>query len=164
MPNKHDRNTTALATLRIIVGVFFVMFGQYKVFGTGFTLHGGFEEWIRNFLAQNAYPWMKPVLLHVVLPHARICAFMAAYGELMIGVGLVVGVLTRIASGFGIVLMTLLWASAGYPGAHVALWRYFGASLEWSVFIACFTAFIIGEPEARWSLAPRLRRRFRVLS
>jgi thiosulfate dehydrogenase (quinone) large subunit len=164
MPNKHGRNTTALATLRIIVGFFFVLFGQYKVFGTDFTLHGGFEEWIKNFLAQGAYPWMKPVLLDVVLPHARICAFMAAYGELMIGLGLVVGVLTRIASGFGMVLMTLLWASAGYPGTHVALWRYFGASLEWSVFIACFNAFIIGDPEARWSLAPRVRRRLRVLS
>lgn len=89
---------------------------------------------------------------------------MAAYGELMIGVGLVVGVLTRIASGFGIVLMTLLWASAGYPRSHVALWRYFGASLEWSVFIACFIAFIIGEPEARWSLAPRLHHSSRAVS
>src|SRR5258708_6130849 len=128
MPSKYDRNLTALATLRIIVGVFFVLFGEYKVFGTAFTLHGGFEESIRSFLAHGAYPWMKPVLEDVILPHARICAFMTAYGELMIGVGLVVGVLTRTASLFGILQMALLWLSAGYPGPHVALWRYFGAS------------------------------------
>jgi thiosulfate dehydrogenase (quinone) large subunit len=157
MPIKYDRNATALATLRITVGIFFVIFGEYKVFGTGFT-HGQFEEWIRGFIAQGAYPWMKPVLEHIVLPHARVCAFLTAYGELAIGLGLVTGVLTRTASCSGIVLMALLWASAGCPGPHVALWRYFGASLQWSVFIACFAAFILGKPEVRWSLMPRLCR------
>jgi thiosulfate dehydrogenase [quinone] large subunit len=164
MARRYDRNTTALTVLRILVGMFFVFFGEYKVFGTGFTLHGGFERWIQSFLAQGAYPWMKPVLEGIILPHARICAFLTAYGELMIGLGLVAGVLTRIASVFGILLMTLLWASAGYPGQHVALWQYFGASLQWSVFIACFAAFVIGEPEARWSLWPRLCGWFRVSS
>jgi thiosulfate dehydrogenase (quinone) large subunit len=162
MQSTFDRNTTALATLRIIVGSLFLLFGEYKVVGTDFTLHGGFEEWIRSFLAQGAYPWMRPVLADAILPHARLCAFLTAYGELMIGLGLVTGVLTRAASGFGIILMTLLWASAGYPGPHVALWRYFGASLQWSVFAACFTSFIVGEPEARWSLMWRLRRCLRV--
>jgi uncharacterized membrane protein YphA (DoxX/SURF4 family) len=156
MPRRYDRNATALATLRIIIGIFFVLFGEYKVFGTDFTLRGGFEEWIRSFLAQGAYPWMKPVLENIVLPHARLCAFLTAYGELMLGLALVVGVLTRLASGFGIMLMAILWASAGYPGSHVALWRYFGASLQWSVFAACFSAFIIGKPDGRWSLAPSL--------
>jgi len=162
MQARYDRNDTALATLRIVVGIFFVLFGQYKVFGTDFTVHGGFEQWVRSFLAEGAYPWMKPVLQQVILPHARVCAFMTAYGELMIGVALVLGVLTRTAGGFGILLMALLWASDGYPGPHVALWRYFGASLQWSVFTSCFIAFLIGAPEARWALAPRLRRRLSV--
>lgn len=159
MQTTANRNATALATLRIFVGIFFLLFGEYKVFGTEFTLHGGFEESIRGFLAQGSFPWMSPVLQHAVLPHARFFAFLTAYGELLIGLGLVCGVLTRVASVFGIVLMLLLWFSGGYPGPHVALWRYFGASLEWSVFAACFAAFLIGEPEARWSLAPLLRGR-----
>jgi thiosulfate dehydrogenase [quinone] large subunit len=159
MPAAHDRNATALAALRIFVGIFFVLFGEYKVFGTEFTLHGGFEESIRGFLAQGAYPWMAPLLRDVVLPHAHLCAFLTAYGELLIGLGLVFGVLTRLASLFGTLLMLLLWLSAGYPGPHVALWRYFGASLDWSVFAGCFAAFLIGEPELRWSLAPRLHAR-----
>jgi len=157
MPIKHDRNATALATLRIVVGVFFLLFGEYKVFGTDFTLHGGFEEWIHRFLTQGVYPWMAPVLRYAVLPHARFWAFLTAYGELLIGLALIFGVLTRVASVFGILLMMLLCLSAGYPGPHVALWQYFGASLDWSVFAACFTAFIIGKPEARWSLMSRLR-------
>jgi hypothetical protein len=46
--------------------------------------------------------------------------------------------------------------SAGYPGPHVAIWRCLGASLNWSVFAACFTAFLTGESEVHWSLTPRL--------
>jgi thiosulfate dehydrogenase [quinone] large subunit len=158
MLDVRHRNATALATLRIFVGIFFLLFGEYKVFGTEFTLHGGFEEWIRGFLAQGTYPWMAPVLRHIILPHAHLYAFLTAYGELLIGLGLVFGVLTRVASVFGMLLMILLWLSAGYPGPHVALWRYFGASLNWSIFAGCFAAFLIGEPEMRWSLTPRLRR------
>ena len=162
MHSTQDRNATAIAALRIFVGIFFLLFGEYKVFGTAFTLHGGFEESIRGFLAtQGTYPWMAPVLRHVVLPHARMCAFLTGYGELLIGLGLIFGVLTRVASVFGILLMMLLWLSDGYPGPHAALWQYFGASLEWSVFAGCFGAFLIGEPEARWSLAPRFKSRMR---
>jgi thiosulfate dehydrogenase [quinone] large subunit len=159
MRDARRRNASALAALRIFVGIFFLLFGEYKVFGTEFTLQGGFEGWIRGFLAQGTYPWMAPVLRHVILPHPHLFAFLTAYGELLIGLGLVFGVLTRVASVFGMLLMVLLWLSAGYPGPHVALWRYFGASLDWSVFAGCFAAFLIGEPEMRWSLAGRLRSR-----
>ena len=158
MPPRHDANTNAIVLLRLIVGAFFLLFGQYKVFGSEFIQHG-FVDTIQGFISQHAnYPFMAPVLQHTVLPHARLCAYLTGYGELLIGLALIVGVLTRTASGFGILLMLLLWFSAGYPGPQVALWRYFGASLEWSVFIACFVAFLAGAPEARWSLAARLHR------
>src|ERR1700742_5276471 len=85
----HHRNATALAALRIVVGIFFLLFGEYKVFGTQFTLHGGFEEWIHRFLTQGVYPWMAPVLRYAVLPHARVCAFLTAYGEFLIGLALI---------------------------------------------------------------------------
>jgi hypothetical protein len=65
----------------------------------------------------------------------------------MIGLGLVAGVLTCTASGFGIKVMALLRALAGYSGPHVAQWRFLGASPQWFVLITCFAAFIIGEPE-----------------
>jgi thiosulfate dehydrogenase (quinone) large subunit len=159
MQPRSDANTNAIVMLRIVVGAFFILFGQYKVFGAEFTQHG-FAETIQGFLGQHAnYPFMAATLQHAVLPHARLCAYLTAYGELLIGLALVFGVWTRVASGFGILLMLLLWFSAGYPGPDVALWRYFGASLDWSVFIACFLAFIAGAPEAHWSLAPRFHGR-----
>jgi RNA polymerase sigma-70 factor (ECF subfamily) len=36
------------------VGIFFVLFGEYKVFGADFTVYGGFEQWVRSFLAEGA--------------------------------------------------------------------------------------------------------------
>jgi uncharacterized membrane protein YphA (DoxX/SURF4 family) len=159
MRSRPDANTAAIVMLRIIVGTFFVLFGQYKVFGTEFTQHG-FVDSIQGFLAQHGnYPFMAAALQQVVLPHARLCAYLTGYGELLIGLALMLGALTKIASGFGILLMLLLLFSAGYPGADVALWRYFGASLDWTVFIACFLAFLVGEPEARWSLVLWFRRK-----
>ena len=57
-----DRNTRAVAFLRIAVGALFLIFGEYKVFGTAFTLGGGFQYWISRFLQDGAYPFMVPVL------------------------------------------------------------------------------------------------------
>ena len=78
-------NARALAALRIGVGVFFVIFGQYKVFGTQFTLGGGFRTDVEQFLQGAAYPFMVPVLRHFILPLATPVAFLVAYGELAIG-------------------------------------------------------------------------------
>ncbi len=46
--NPGNGNSYALAFLRIGVGILFLIFGQYKVFGTAFTLHGGFQFWINK--------------------------------------------------------------------------------------------------------------------
>src|SRR5579872_507845 len=96
-----QQNAIALAGLRIAVGCLFLIFGEYKVFGTQFTLHGGFQYWINRFLQGAAYPFMVPVLQRVVLTHATAIAFLVAYGELAIGLSLVLGILVRIASAFG---------------------------------------------------------------
>lgn len=150
--DSHPANTKALAFLRIAVGILFVIFGQYKVFGAQFTFHGGFQFWINKFLEDGAYPFMVPVLRSFVLPHATPIAFLVAHGELAIGLALVLGILVRPASAFGLLYMLALLFSANYPGAHAPLWQYFGASLDHSVLALCFTAFLIGDSAAVCSL------------
>jgi len=145
-PNS-SQNSRALACLRIAVGCLFLIFGEYKVFGTHFTLGGGFQGWINQFLAEGAYPFMVPVLRGFVLPFATPIAFLVAYGELAIGVSLVAGLRTRAASICGIVYMLTLLFSSNYPGPHAPPWQYFGASLNHLVLAFCFTAFLIGKPE-----------------
>src|SRR3954471_10285009 len=92
------RSAFALAGLRIAVGCLFLIFAQYKVFGTQFTLHGGFQFWINRFVNDGAYPFMVPVLQGFVLPHATAIAFLTAYGELAIGLALALGICVRVAS------------------------------------------------------------------
>jgi len=128
----HRGNERALAFLRISVGILFLIFGQYKVFGTQFTLHGGFEFWINKFLQDGAYPFMAPILRGFVLPHARPIAFLVAYGELAIGIALTLGVWVWRASAFGLLYMLTLLFSSNYPGAGAPMWQYFGASLDHS--------------------------------
>src|SRR5579872_1785534 len=123
-----EANTRALAGLRIAVGCLFLIFGQYKVFGTQFTLHGGFQWWINKFLQDGAaYPFIVPVLKGFVLPHATPIAFLVAYGELAIGLALVLGILVRAASAGGLLFMLTLLFSSDYPGASAPFWQYFGA-------------------------------------
>ena len=153
-------NSRALAFLRIAVGVFFLIFGEYKVFGTQFTLHGGFQYWINKFLSEGgAYPFMAPVLRGFVLPHATPIAFLVAYGELAIGIALVLGILVRPASVGGLVYMLALLFSSNYPGAGAPFWHYFGASLDHSILALCFVAFLVGRANAVWSLPRALKTR-----
>jgi uncharacterized membrane protein YphA (DoxX/SURF4 family) len=146
------RNNYALALLRIGVGVLFLIFGQYKVFGTTFTLHGGLQFWINKFLEGGAYPFMAPVLRGFVLPHATSIAFLVAYGELAIGLALTLGILVRSASFCGLIFMLTLLFSSDYPGAGAPFWQYFGASLSHSVFALCFAAFLFGRADSVWSV------------
>jgi uncharacterized membrane protein YphA (DoxX/SURF4 family) len=147
------RNDRAVAALRIAIGVLFLIFAEYKVFGTEFVFGGGFQGWIQRFLAEgSAYPFMVPVLQRFVLPHARPIALVVAYGELALGISLVLGLWVRAASLCGLVYMLALLFSANYPGPDVVLWHYLGAALEHLVLALCFVAFLVGSPERAWSV------------
>jgi thiosulfate dehydrogenase (quinone) large subunit len=148
-------STKALAVLRLAVGILFLIFAEYKVFGTQFTLGGGFQSWINRFLESGAYPFMVPILKSFVLPHATAIAFLVAYGELAIGIALVLGILVRQASLCGAVYMLILLFSSDYPGPNAAFWQYFGASLSHLVLALCFVTFSLTKTED----VPFLRRR-----
>jgi thiosulfate dehydrogenase (quinone) large subunit len=152
LAQQENRNARALAMLRIGVGMFFLVFGEYKVFGTQFTLGGGFQFWINKFLEGGVYPFMVPVLRGFVLPHATAIAFAVAYGEFCIGLGLVLGILVRPASLGGLALMLAMLFSADYPGPAAAFWQYFGASLDHSIFALCLVAFLVGRADEVWSV------------
>ena len=50
-------NDRALAALRMALGLLFVCFGEYKVFGTGFV-PAGFTGWISRFI--EGHRWRVP--------------------------------------------------------------------------------------------------------
>ena len=159
MSEPSRRNAWVLAGLRIAVGLLFLIFGQYKVFGTQFTLGGGFQSWINQFLAGRCYPFMVPVLRDFVLPYGKAIAFLVAYGELAIGLALVLGLLVRTASVWGLIYMLALLFASNFPGPHAALWQYFGAALDHLVLALCFAAFALGRADQTLSLRAYVQRR-----
>jgi len=146
LQQKKDKNEVALALLRIVIGFFFVVFGQYKVFGSGFS-RSGFRDYVEGFIRDGAYPFMIPVLRWIQAHAATPMAIAVGYGEFLIGVSLLIGLRSRVASLFGCALMLAIWLSGGYPGPHAAFWMYWGASLNWSVFAICFAVLAAGHPE-----------------
>jgi thiosulfate dehydrogenase (quinone) large subunit len=152
---RKDRNAIVVALLRIAVGCFFVVFGQYKIFGTRFV-RSGFRDYVQGFIHEGAYPFMVPVLRWILAHAATAMALAVGYGEFLIGISLLIGMFSRVASLFGCVLMMAMWLSGGYPGPHAAFWMYWGASLNWSVLALCFIVLAAGNPEEVASLRSML--------
>lgn len=144
--------------MRIAVGVLFLIFAEYKVFGTQFTLGGGFQYWINRFLTDGAYPFMVPVLRQFVMPNGTAIAFLVAYGELAIGLALTLGVGVRAASVSGLVYMLLLLFASNYPGPEAAFWQYFGGALSHLGLAVCFAALAYAPADRAFSLNLYLRR------
>src|SRR5260370_7731193 len=97
---------------------------------------------------------MAPILRGFVLPRATSIAFLVAYGELAIGLALVLGVMVRSASFCGLIFMLTLLFSSDYPVAGAPFLQYFGASLSPSFFALCFTPFLFVRPYTHRSVAP----------
>ncbi len=149
-------NGLAMAILRIGVGAFFAVYGVNKVFSPEFTRGGGYEGAMHGFIASGtAFPFMLPLINNIFLPFGHVLAFVVAYGELCIGISLIVGYLSRVASIFGLVLMVTLWFAGGYPGPHSQLWSYVAGSENWTVLALCFLVFILSNPEECVSVSPK---------
>jgi uncharacterized membrane protein YphA (DoxX/SURF4 family) len=127
----------AIALLRIVVGVWFL-----KAVWTKLTLVwlGGVVPYpavsprflafhpkrVAEFAADNPIPWYKHFLQTTVLPRATLFAELQAYGEVVVGVGLVLGLLTGLAAIIGLVLtvnygLATQWMSFGQQGFHLLL-------------------------------------------
>lgn len=146
-----SQQARALAFLRIAVGLLFLIFAQYKLLSTHF-IWGGMANYIGHFIQNGCYPFMRPFLKNIILPHAVFFGAFVSLTELLIAISLITGILVRWASLGGLAMMLLYLFSSNYPGANAPFWEYFGASLDHSVLALCFLTFLIGKPEAVWAL------------
>ncbi len=142
-----------LAVTRIATGIIFLFFGEYKIAGPAFA-HGGFEGWIRMFLAEDQpVAFYKPFLVHFVLAHPVFCARVVGWGELAVGLSMVLGLLVRPASVAGAVHMVSLTLATWYgPGHDVPMWRYFGAELDHLPLLFLFAIFFAARAGDVWGL------------
>ena len=110
-----DRHHTAIkhwpiAILRIYAGVFFANAGITKIG------RDNFAEGMSRFLSPNldaSFSFYRPLVESIVLPNKEIFAVLVAWGELAIGIALVLGLATRYAAFAGVFLVANFWFAKG---------------------------------------------------
>jgi thiosulfate dehydrogenase [quinone] large subunit len=110
--------------LRVYAGVFFLYYGFGKV-----RRGGGFADGLEGFVnsnLENAFGFFRPFLESVVLPNKGLFAIFVAWGELLIGLALILGLATRYAASAGAVMVACFWFAKGQgflaAQNHDAIW------------------------------------------
>jgi len=148
-----------IAAVRIATSVFFLLFGEYKVAGPGFA-HGGFQTYLRDYIATTAVSFYRPVLVHIVLPHAVFFGYIVGIIELFIGISLLLGVFVRPACVVGALFLLNLTLASWWDAGHGApIWRYFGARLDTLPLLLLLVIFFAADAGQIWGLDGKLRRR-----
>jgi uncharacterized membrane protein YphA (DoxX/SURF4 family) len=157
MPKYNGLLAKTIAVVRIATAVFFLLFGQYKVFGSGFA-HGGFQQYLEGFVQSGAVSIYKPFLADLVLPHAVFFGYLVGLIELFIGACLLLGLWVRAASVLGALhMISLTLATWWEPGHGIPVWRYFGAELDHLPLLFLFAIFFVADAGREWGLDGRLR-------
>jgi len=95
--------------VRLYLGYVWLMAGWKKVNSpawTGENAGAAVQGFVKGALSKaeegaDVTGWYASFLENAVLPNAKIFSFMVAYGELLVGLGLILGLLTGIAAFFG---------------------------------------------------------------
>ena len=101
------------AVVRILAGLLFVAEGYSKL--TGEFVSGGFGKAAAR-MSHEAWPFWGRFLKIAVVPHAGTLAWAFALGELAVGIGLLLGLWTRVACAGGLVLMASISLGDARPG------------------------------------------------
>ena len=108
-----DKKTVHLwpiTLLRVYTGVFFLYYGFGKVRNPNFA--DGLAGFVSGRLDESA-AFIRPFLESLVLPNKAVFAFLVGWGELAIGIALILGFATRWASIAGAVMVGAFWFTKG---------------------------------------------------
>ncbi|WP_195574631.1 DoxX family membrane protein [Paenibacillus sp. 1001270B_150601_E10] len=95
-----------LLLIRLYLGYTWISAGINKLSGESFNASGFLKGAVEKAAGDRpiVQGWWASFLEHVALPNASLFSVMVQWGEILVGVGLLVGCLTRTAVFFGIVM------------------------------------------------------------
>lgn len=140
---------TALALLRVYLGVVFLVAAWPKL-REDFT--PGLVGFVQKIGLEQGHAFYRPFLEHMVLPHAGLFASLVTGGELLVGISLVLGLMTRFSAAAAL-LLTLNYMFA--KGA----WFWTPSSND-AAFVAIALALLIGAGGRTLGLDALLARRW----
>ncbi len=148
-----------IAAVRIAAALFFLFFGEYKVAGPGFA-HGGFQNYLHDYVGSTSVSFYRPFLAHIVVPHAVFFGYAVGVIELLIGISLLLGLWVRPASLLGILFLLNLTLASWWDAGHgMPVWRYFGARLDTLPLLLLLVIFLAADAGQTWGLDGMRRRR-----
>lgn len=98
-----------IVLLRVYTGIFFLSHGWSKV-----SREGGFGvDGFLGSVSENTFGFYRPFVDAVVLPNQGLFAFLVAYGELALGLAMILGFATRYAAFAGAFMAANFWFAKG---------------------------------------------------
>jgi uncharacterized membrane protein YphA (DoxX/SURF4 family) len=131
----------AMGIARIVVGIMFLFFAQYKLMGNEFA-HNGYEHTVRGYEQVTAVPPYKP-FLRATLKHPVASGYAVGVAELLIGLSMVLGFWVRPFAIVGALFMLNLLLSTWVLPQGTALWKYFGNELDNVSLLLLFILFFV---------------------
>ena len=133
--NTHSVSVLLLLPLRLTIGLSFLVAGQQKVAAGNWG--AAYETSLHDFVVSNldnAYSFYRPFLESVVMPNAGKFAVLVAWGELLVGVSVFLGLFTRFGAAVGIFMVVNYTFAVG-----LGIWT---PSLETLYIWALFTLLV----------------------
>ena len=144
----------ALAIIRVVVGGWFLKAAVFKLTLASLwwlpypTVTQRFINFLPKRLAEfasaNPILWYQQFLNETAIPHATLFAFLEAFGEVGVGLGLTLGVLTSFSALVGLLMLinfflATQWMSFSQQGFHFVL-------------AGCMLGFLIGRAGRAWGI------------
>lgn len=115
--------TWPILLLRVYAGLYFLYFGMRKISRGNFA--DGLTASVSSRL-EDSFWMFRPFLEHVVLPNPGVFAVLVSWGEVLIGLSLIVGLATRYSSIAGAFMVLCFWMMKGQSilngQNHDAIW------------------------------------------
>ncbi|SDJ98015.1 DoxX family protein [Sediminibacillus albus] len=95
-----------LAIIRIYLGYQFLHAGIEKIAGGGFDASGFLQGAVASATGEHpaVQGWWAAFLEHVALPNSSLFSFLVMWGEVLVGIALILGLLTNFAALMGMVM------------------------------------------------------------
>jgi uncharacterized membrane protein YphA (DoxX/SURF4 family) len=139
----------ALVLLRVYLGVVFLIAGVPKLW-TDFT--PGLTAFLEQRAMAQSHPFYRQFLQEVVLPNTQLFAALVTWGELLVGVLLILGLMTRPSATVALLLtLNYMFAKGAWP------WT---PSSNDAAFAAISLALVIGAAGRTLGLDSMLARRW----
>lgn len=140
----------SLLPLRIFLGGIFSFAGLQKLSNPNF-FHASSPISIQASLLAATRTSPIHALLHPLLHAATLIGFVIAYGELAVGLGILLGLFTRVAAVGGIIISLNLFLTVSFHDSPF----FTSADL---VYMAALVPLVISGSSTRWSLDAAMRR------